>query len=137
MTATATTGPMTTTARPYRAGLVAAATAATSTAYLAASAAGVDFLLTDSQSPEGHHLVLPEIAGFTLVFAGLGWGTLAILEKVTRHAKAVWLALATAVLLLSFVPIALETATAGTKTLLVLIHIAVFAVVAPMARGRR
>jgi hypothetical protein len=95
-------------------------------------------MLTDSQSPQGHHLILPEIAVFTLVFAGLGWGALAVLEKVTRHAQAIWVTLAAAVLLLSFVPIALETSTAPTKALLVVIHVTVFAIVVPMARtGRR
>jgi formylmethanofuran:tetrahydromethanopterin formyltransferase len=80
MTATTLTQPVTTaTTRPRRrrARLAGIATAVTSSVYLAASAAGVDFMLTDSQSPQGHHLILPEIAVFTLVFAGLGWGALA------------------------------------------------------------
>jgi hypothetical protein len=138
MTATTITRPATTVRpRRRRARLAGIATAATSTLYLAASAAGVDFLLTDSQSPEGHHLIVAEIAVFTLFFALLGWGSLAVLEKVTRHAKAVWLALATAVLLLSFVPISLETSTAGTKAMLTLIHGTVYAIVILMARPTR
>ena len=123
--------------RRYRLRLTAAATAVTSTVYLAASAAGTDFVLTDSQSPKGHHLILPEIAGFTLFFAFLGWGSLAALEKVTRHARAIWVALATTVLLLSFVPIYAETSSAGTKAMLTVIHVAVYAIVVQMARVAR
>lgn len=114
--------------------LVGGAVLATSTLYLTAGAAGVDFSLTDPGKTQHHALILPEIAVFTLVFALLGWGTLALLEHWTRRAAAIWTALATAVLLLSFVPIGLETATAGTKIMLTVIHVTVAAALVPMLR---
>ena len=138
MTATALiSAPATARPRRLRAKLTGISVATTGAVYLAASAAGIDFRLTDPQATQAHHLVLPEIAVFTLLFAGLGWATLAVLERLTRHAKAVTTALATAVLLLSFVPIGLETATAGTKTMLTVIHLVVFAVMAVMLRTTR
>jgi Family of unknown function (DUF6069) len=46
-------------------------------------------------------------------------------------------ALAAAVLLLSFVPIALDQATGATKALLVVIHVTVAAVIVPVFRFTR
>jgi hypothetical protein len=68
----------------------------------------------------------------TALIALLGWGALALLERVTRHARTVWTGLAVAVLAVSFVPIAVEKATADTKIVLVLIHLVVAAVLIPM-----
>jgi heme A synthase len=108
----------------------------TSTLYAAGRALGTDLTLTDPGKAEAHQLILPEIAVFTLVFALLGWGALALLERFTRRAAAVWTALAVAVLLVSFVPIGLEQATSGTRVLLVVIHTAVAAVLVPSFRRR-
>lgn len=120
--------------RRVRAKAVGAAVAANAALYLAASALGVDFLLTDLGKAEAHHLIVPEIAGFTLVFALLGWGVLALLERFTRHAKAVWTGLAGTVLVLSFVPIGIEQATTGTKVMLTVIHIVVAVALLPLLR---
>jgi signal transduction histidine kinase len=116
---------------------VGRAVLATSVLYLAAHALGTDFALTDPGANEAHALILPEIVVFTLVFSLLGWGSLALLERFTRRAKAIWATLSTAVLLLSFVPIAIERATADTKVMLVLIHLAVAAALVPMLRSGR
>jgi cell division protein FtsL len=138
MTATITTpqAPRATTTHPRRTrGIaVAASVVATGTIYVAARALGTDFKLTDPGKTETHQLILPEIVVFTVVFALLGWGALALLERFTRHAQAIWTALAGAVLLLSLVPIALEQATGDTKILLVVIHAAVAAVLVPAFR---
>lgn len=117
---------------------VVAAAVATGTLYLAARALGTDFVLTDPGKTEPHQLILPEIVVFTLVFALLGWGTLALLERYARRgATAIWTALAGAVLVLSFVPIVLEQATGATKVMLTLIHLAVAAVLLPAFRLTR
>jgi hypothetical protein len=111
---------------------VAVAAASTSTIYLAASAAGVGFTLTDPGKSQAVHLTLPAITGVTLFFALLGWAALAVLEHCSPRARAIWIALAGAVLLLSFVPIGIENATTATKTMLALIHTTVAVALLPM-----
>jgi hypothetical protein len=123
--------------RRARAIAVGATVAATGVIYTAARAFGTDFKLSDPGKAEAHQLILPEIIVFTLVFALLGWGVLALLERVTRRAKTIWTALAGVVLALSFVPIAIEQATGDTKVMLALIHLAVAAVLVPVLRLTR
>jgi hypothetical protein len=141
MTATLTTPQVShttaTSPRRTRAVAVAAAVVATVAIYVAARALGTDFTLTDAGKTATHQLILPEIAVFTVVFALLGWGALALLERFTRRAMTIWTALAGAVLLLSLVPIALEQATGSTKIMLVVIHAAVAAVLVPVFRFTR
>jgi hypothetical protein len=120
--------------RRQRARAVGAAVAASSLLYLGARSAGTDFALTDPGSTETHPLILPEIVAFALVFALLGCGTLALLERVTRHAKAAWSVLAGTVLAASFIPIFVERATVDTRIMLCLIHVAVAAALLPMLR---
>ena len=140
---TATTTPQRTprslAATPRRVRALAAGATATATGviYTAARALGTDFRLTDPGKAEAHQLILPEIVVFTLVFSLLGWGALALLERFTRRAKTIWTALAGVVLALSLVPIAIEQATADTKAMLVLIHLAVAAVLVPVLRLTR
>jgi hypothetical protein len=124
----------TTRVRRGRAKAVGVAVLATGLLYLGARALGTDFNLTDPAKGQAHQLILPEIITFTLVFSLLGWGALAVLERYTRRAMTVWSVLAGAVLLLSFVPIAVEHATTDTKIMLTLIHVAVAAALLPMLR---
>lgn len=141
MTATITTPRVspTTATRPRRTrGIaVAAAVVATGAIYAAARALGTDFKLTDPGKTATHQLILPEIAVFTVVFALLGWAALALLERFTRRAIAIWTALAGTVLLLSLLPIALEQATGSTKIMLIIIHATVAAVLVPAFRLTR
>ncbi|MCW3815086.1 DUF6069 family protein [Micromonospora sp. DR5-3] len=113
---------------------VAAAVGANSLLYLVARAAGVDFTLTDPGSTQAHPLILPEIAVFSLVFGLLGWGALALLERVTRHARPIWGGLAGTVLAASFVPIFIERATVDTRLMLCVLHVVVAAALLPMLR---
>jgi hypothetical protein len=131
-----TTGLVTSPARSrrFRIAAVGAAVLVNSALYLSARAAGTDFKLTDPASTQFHALVLPEIVAFTLIFALLGWSALALLERFARHARGIWSALAVSVLLLSYVPIALETTTVDTRIMLTLIHTAVAAALFPMLR---
>ena len=124
--------------RLLRAGSVAATAVATSAFWLIASAAGTDFLLSDSMGSAT--ISLPVTIAFSLVFGLLGWGALALLERFTQRARTVWTVLAVVVLLLSLLPIFAEDATTATKIALVLIHTAVAAVLIPALRrhaGRR
>lgn len=122
--------------RRQRALGVAATVVSSSLLYLVARAAGTDFVLVAPNNPVPHPLILPEIAVFALLFGLLGWGTLALLERFTRHARAIWSVLAGVVLLASFVPVFLEQATTDTRIMLCLIHVAVAVALAPMLRHR-
>ena len=119
--------------RGLRAGAVVGAVLANCLLWLVASALGADFVLSDSVGKVV--LGLGTIIVFTLGFALLGWGTLAVLERFPRRARTTWTVIATVVLLLSLVPIFLEHATTGTRTALVLIHLAVAAVLIPALRA--
>ncbi|QUQ65609.1 DUF6069 family protein [Kutzneria sp. CA-103260] len=131
---------MTTTAQPTtvgtrrlrRAGSVVAAALGAAVVWLIASAAGVDFLLSDSMGAVT--ISLPVVLIFSAVFGVLGWASLAVLERFTRRSRAVWTIIAAAVLALSLPPIFLEDATTGTKIALVLVHTAVAAVLIPALR---
>jgi hypothetical protein len=122
--------------RRQRAKAVGVAVAASGMLYLGARAVGTDFVLTDPGATMSHALILPEIIVFALVFALLGWGTLALLERVSRHAKIIWSVLAGAVLAASFLPVFLEQATVDTRAMLCLIHVAVAVALLPMLRHR-
>lgn len=135
-TTTATTGSGKARRRRLRAAAAGLAAVATSATWLGASATGVDFRLTDATGSVV--LGLPIIIAFTLWFAALGWISLALLERVTRRrpgaARTAWTVLAAAFTALSLVPIYLETATAGTKASLTVVHLAVAAVLIPLYR---
>ncbi|WUH96303.1 DUF6069 family protein [Spirillospora sp. NBC_00431] len=120
--------------RRVRAAAVAGAVAASTVLYLAASAAGVDFLLTDPGKTEAYHLKAFDIVLVSLVSALLGWAAMAALERFTRHARTIWSVLAGTVLVLSFVPIGIEEATASTRVLLTIIHLAVAVALLPLLR---
>ena len=121
-----------------RPGLTAVVTAAVTNGVLwtAGRLGGVDFALRDPGATEVHPLSLPEIAVFSVLFTLLGWGSLALLRRITRHGTAIWIGLAATVLLLSFVPIALENSTASTKAMLTVIHLVVAAALVPVLRRR-
>lgn len=120
------------TRRLHRAGSVVAAAAGASVVWLIASAAGVDFLLSDSMGAVT--ISLPIVLVFSTVFGLLGWATLAVLERFTRRSRAVWTTVAATVLALSLPPVFLEDATTATKIALVLVHAAVAAVLIPALR---
>ncbi|MFC0507795.1 DUF6069 family protein [Micromonospora costi] len=126
----------TTRRRRQRALGVATAVVATSVIYLVARAAGTDFTLTDPGATRSHPLILPEIAAFSLVFALLGWGSLALLERFTARARVVWSGLAGTVLLASFIPVFLERATVDTRVMLCVLHVVVALALLPMLRHR-
>ncbi|MFC0434758.1 DUF6069 family protein [Kutzneria buriramensis] len=120
--------------RLRRAGSVLAAAAAAGVVSLVGSAVGVDFLLSDSMGAVV--ISLPIVLIFGTAFGVLGWAALAVLERFTAKARAIWTGLAVAVLALSLPPIFLEDATAGTKIGLVLVHGAVAAVLIPLMRRK-
>jgi hypothetical protein len=116
----------TTRRRRIRVTAMLAATATASAIWLLSHAAGADF--TMRASGQSITIGLADVIGLTLVFAGLGWAALALLERYSHSAAKNWARLAGGALLLSFVPVFAEHATAGTRTALVLIHLTVAAV---------
>lgn len=118
-----------------RARSVAVAPVAAGAIYLAASAAGVPFNLTDPGKTQPMHLTLPVIISVALFFALSGWAALAALKRYRpRQAETVWRTLAATVLVLSYAPIGIEHAAASTKVMLAIIHTTVAVALLPMAR---
>jgi hypothetical protein len=111
--------------RRLRACGVAGTLLATGTLWLAGHALGVTFKVAAHSGGAPQTFSPAFLLGFTLQIALAGWATLAILEHYTRRAVRIWTALGVTVLALSFVPIAVAGANAGTKTALCLIHIIV------------
>ncbi|GGV88543.1 DUF6069 family protein [Streptomyces massasporeus] len=72
------------------------------------------------------------------LFASLsGWGLLAALERCgVRRARAIWTAVAGAVLAVSFLPLLGDGMDGGTRASLALMHLAVAAVLIPGLGGR-
>ena len=74
------------------------------------------------------------VAGAALAASLAGWGLLALLERRTRHARAIWTAVAIAVTVASLgLPLSAGT-TAAATTALALMHLAVAAVLIPALR---
>lgn len=61
----------------------------------------------------------------------LGWGSLALLERLTRAARRIWLALALAVLAVSFLPVAGGETDTVTRAVLAAAHLVVAAALIP------
>ena len=96
--------------------------------------AGADYVLRD---PAGSVTIDPVVtAVVTLVAALLGWGALALLERLTRHAARIWVATASIVVIASMVPIFLIDATPGTQVALFFVHLAVAVLVPALLRAR-
>lgn len=122
--------------RRRRALTVAGATAAAVLPWIAARATGVELEVATGGQP-------PMVIGLAVVVAAAlaaslaGWGTLALLERLTSRARPIWIAVAVTVLLASFAPLLVAEAATGALAYLALMHIAVGAVLIPglPARG--
>lgn len=104
---------------------------------LAAAVLGIELRMDMRNGQPPMVVGLPLVAGFSLAFALLGWGVLAVLERFSERAATIWTWLAVIVLLVSFVPILSAEATAGARTVLAAMHLAVAAVLIPLLRRRR
>jgi hypothetical protein len=133
--ATSYTGPArsaTARRRIHRGGAILAAMALNAVLWGISSLLGADFVLTDTTGTGA--VTLPVAVIFTAIFGLLGWGLLALLERFTRRATAIWTGVAVAVALLSIVPIFLEGASTATRVALTVLHLAVAAVLVPAFR---
>ncbi|MDN5915363.1 MAG: DUF6069 family protein [Pseudonocardia sp.] len=95
--------------------------------------AGADYVLDPSAAVTIDAMTTTVI---TLVVAALGWGVLALLERVTRHAAGIWVGIATIVVIASMVPIFFVDATPSTQVSLFFVHLAVAALVPGLLRAR-
>lgn len=91
--------------------------------------AGADYWITDSQGTVRiDALVTTEV---TVVLGLVGWGVLALLERLTRYGTTIWSVLAAVVVVASMIPIVLVEATTATRVALAAVHLAVGAVLVP------
>ncbi|MFC0032207.1 DUF6069 family protein [Micromonospora chaiyaphumensis] len=137
MDTTTAAAPAVTAARPARrrdrALAVLAATAATLTGWVAAvPVAGVDLVVRNGGTEQS---VTAAAVGVSTLLAGLAaWALLALLERFTGRARAVWTGTAGLVLLLSLLgPLGGGVGTAATLTLVAL-HLVAAAVLLPLLR---
>ncbi|NUS71959.1 MAG: hypothetical protein HOQ05_00980 [Corynebacteriales bacterium] len=91
-------------------------------------------LIVQQPEKEAMNLGASEL-GFIALMAGLfGWAGIAVLERMTRHARLIWTIAAFLVLAVSFLPFIGLEATTGTKVVLALTHFAVGAALIPAFR---
>jgi hypothetical protein len=114
---------------------IVAAVVVTLAVWLLGHLAGADYWITDSQGTVRIDAVVT--AQVTVVLGLVGWGVLALLERLTRYGTTAWTVLAVLVVLASFVPIVLVEATTPTRVALAAVHLAVAAVLVPAFRRAR
>lgn len=118
--------------RRTRLAVVCAGALAPAAIWLLARAGGADLVVDLHNGRPPMTIGLAIVVAFAGQAAILGWITLALLERFTTRARAIWTGLAAAVLLISFIPVTVAEAEAGTKLVLCLMHLAVAAVLMPL-----
>lgn len=111
---------------------VAGATLAAVLIWLVADPLLGEDLVVRQSGQEARDLGLGAIVTFSLAPSLAGWALLALLERLTARARAIWTAVASAVLVLSFGPVLGVEATGTAKLTLALLHLAVGAVLIPI-----
>jgi uncharacterized membrane protein len=100
--------------------VVATAVVANALAWLAGRHAHVDYIV---HTPLGaREITLPLVAAATLVSGLAGWAVFNLLERRTRNAGRVWIALAALVLAVSILPMFVLPAHLDTKLTLAALH---------------
>lgn len=110
---------------------VAAAVLATGLIWVAAKIVGTELKVDPGNGQPITVIGLGSIVVVTLLVSLLGWGSLALLERITRRGPAIWVALSVLVLLVSLVPVLWVGAPGSVKVMLGLMHVAVAAVLIP------
>jgi peptidoglycan/LPS O-acetylase OafA/YrhL len=110
-----------------RAFVVVGATLAPAAAWLLAQATGTELAVTLAGRPP-MVLSLPFVIGTALAAALAGWAALALLQRMTRHARTLWTGLAIAALLASFAPVAIVQTNTAARSMLALMHVIVASV---------
>jgi hypothetical protein len=119
--------------RRPRAVIGVAAAGASTALWLAAHLLDVPLTVTiHGQSPM--KIGIGVVLATALTASLAGWGSLALLERLTARARTIWTALAILALIASFAAPAFVAASASTRTTLVLMHVTVAAVLIPGLR---
>jgi Family of unknown function (DUF6069) len=132
---TTTTSSMTTRLR-LGALAVGGAVLAVALLWAAAQVLGIELRVDPRNGQPPGVVGLPFAVALTLVVSALGWGTRALLDRVTGRAPLVWTVLAVSVLLLSLLPLLAIGATGAAKAILGLMHLTVAAVLIPVFSRR-
>lgn len=123
------------TRRRRRLAAVGAAALAAAILWLAAQILGIELRVAAGGTQPPPVVTLPITLFMAAGSAALGWGALALLERVTRRARTLWTWLAVLVAVLSLaMPLTDQIASTATKLILLLMHVAVAAVVIPVFR---
>ncbi len=130
----ATSIPATTGVGKRRALAAVGAALAPTTVWLFAQVTGIELKVTPAGQPS-MVINLPIVVAAALAASLAGWAALAMLQRVTGRASALWTGLAIATLLASFGPVAMVETTAETRTLLALMHVIVATVLILGLRG--
>lgn len=102
---------------------------------IAHSVLDIDLRVPDGATSTTTELLLPAVLIGSAVISLLGWGLLALLEKLTGRGRALWTGAASVVLVLSLVaPLLGAGLTPGNRITLVLLHLAVGAILIPAFR---
>lgn len=88
-------------------------------------------VLDHSLRVEDLDIGLGAVVSLAFLAAVAGWGSLAVLERLTRRARGIWAAIAVLVLLVSFAPVTTTGLDALTRVTLSALHLSVAAVVIP------
>jgi hypothetical protein len=120
------------TRRRTRATAVGAAVLAPTAIWLVAvPLLGVDLQVAQPNGKPPAQITLPLVI-FTALAASLaGWGLLALLERLTRRARAIWIATAVVALVASFVPLLAPGTPTTSRVVLAPMHLAVAAILIP------
>jgi len=110
---------------------VAGATIAATAVWIVATLVGVEVEAPMGDKVQDVSVVAVVIT--SLLSSLVGWGLLAVLEKLTGKGRPIWIGIAVVVFLLSLVgPLTAAGISGGAKLTLVLMHVAVAAVLIPM-----
>jgi Family of unknown function (DUF6069) len=117
-------------ARRRRVLAVAGGTTAAAAVWLVARTAGTEPTVTmDGQAPMG--IGLPMVVLTALAASLAAWIAVSVLERLTRHARPLWPAVALVTLAASFLPVLSAQADGATRVTLAMMHVAVAAVLLP------
>jgi Family of unknown function (DUF6069) len=114
---------------------IAIAAAATGLVWLLGRLAHVDYIVDTPAGTREINLALTIVA--TVAAGIVGWIVIALLERYTSNARAVWVALGLVVVVLSIVPVFRTTANPGTQLMLSALHCVAAAVLIPALPRRR
>jgi hypothetical protein len=118
--------------RRTRAAAVGAAVLAPAAIWLiAVPLLGIDLRVVQASGKPPAEITLPMVLVTALAASLAGWGLLALLERLTRRARAVWTASAAVALVVSFVPLLTPGTSATSRTVLAVLHLTVAAILIP------